>query len=749
MPHRLTIPGRLCALALLAAPASAADPLPGHSTHGEAFNEGPRQEAQLIAGTGDVDFPVTTAKPAAQRFFNQGIGQLHGFWYYEAERSFRQAARIDPDCAMAYWGMAMANVNNDNRARGFLAKTTALKDKLTEKEKLWIGALETYLRQEDSDKRDKKQRASDIIRDFDAIVQSDPADIEARAFLAWKLWHAKDQVPIPSPSAVNAILDTVFAASPYHPAHHYRIHLWDGIKPANALRSAALCGPAAPAIAHMWHMPGHIYSKLRRFDDAAWQQEASTRVDHAHMIDQFLLPDQIHNYAHNEEWLIRTWNEQGRAADAIGLARNLIAHPRHPDINTLDKARSSASYGRTRLIETLLKWDLWEEIAALPGSPWFEDAPQISHQITLHRALGIAAFFRLDQPALQAAISSLEDLQKREKKEAEKAAADTKPAAGAESGKEDGKAPAKGEKTGEKPAEKKPSPATQAAQDLKALLAAVRNQEDAPDLLAKTPTLDKTIAARALLAFGKETEATDMASKFPQDLAGHVHKAAILLACGRKDDARKAFDAAHSAAYAMDETLPAADQLKELASTFGVKTWHGPKPRRNDIGERPPLDILGPIHWHPPAAPAWEALNLDTVPVQNGVKPGTAQLVMFYLGSQCTHCVEQLNIFAAKAAAFEAAGIQLQAVSPEPPSIAGRVHEHAASDGRYPFPILCDPSLAAFKSFRAHDDFEEEALHATILIDPAGRIRWIDIGYQPFTKADFLLNEATRLLGLP
>src|SRR5438309_7620339 len=79
-------------------------PAPGHSLHGEAFNEGPRQKAYLMGGTGDVHLPVTAKTPEVQRFFNQGVGQLHGFWYFEAERSFRHAALLDADCAMAYWG---------------------------------------------------------------------------------------------------------------------------------------------------------------------------------------------------------------------------------------------------------------------------------------------------------------------------------------------------------------------------------------------------------------------------------------------------------------------------------------------------------------------------------------------------------------------------------------------------------------------------------------------------------------------
>ncbi|MDX1564361.1 MAG: hypothetical protein R3236_03095, partial [Phycisphaeraceae bacterium] len=72
----------------------------GHSYHGEAFNEGPRQKAYLMGGTGKVHFPISTESKPAQAFFNQGIGQLHGFWYFEAERSFRQVITLDPDCAM-------------------------------------------------------------------------------------------------------------------------------------------------------------------------------------------------------------------------------------------------------------------------------------------------------------------------------------------------------------------------------------------------------------------------------------------------------------------------------------------------------------------------------------------------------------------------------------------------------------------------------------------------------------------------
>ncbi|MFM7922031.1 MAG: hypothetical protein ACKPJJ_17550, partial [Planctomycetaceae bacterium] len=106
---------------------------------------------------------------------------------------------------------------------------------------------------------------------------------------------------MPSQLAVDAMIQEVLDVEPLHPVHHFRIHLWDGRKPERALQSSALGGLASPGIAHMWHMPGHIYSRLRRYHDAVWQQEASARVDHAHMMRDRVLPDQIHNFAHNTD----------------------------------------------------------------------------------------------------------------------------------------------------------------------------------------------------------------------------------------------------------------------------------------------------------------------------------------------------------------------------------------------------------------------------------------------------------------
>src|SRR5215467_948325 len=307
-----------CSLVAVCMPARAQDPatvqtvpdappqvLAGHSAHGEAFNDGPRQKAYLMKKTGNVAFPVSTKSKLAQQFFNQGVGQLHGFWYFEAERSFRQAAAIDPQCAMAYWGMAMSNTYNAKRAKLFIADAAKLKDRASKREQMWIESLANFYREEKDDKRNDSQRKKDYAKDLEAIMKAYPDDVEPKAFYCLQLWENNGGMSKADREKTDKLLNEVLAVNPLHPCHHYRIHLWNYSDDSKALNSAALGGPSGPGIAHLWHMPGHTYSVLKRYADAAWQQEASARVDHAQMMRDHVLPDQIHNYAHNNEWLIR------------------------------------------------------------------------------------------------------------------------------------------------------------------------------------------------------------------------------------------------------------------------------------------------------------------------------------------------------------------------------------------------------------------------------------------------------------
>ena len=362
----------------------------GHSMHGETFNEGPRQAAYLMEGMSNIEFDVSTSNGDAKKFFRQGVAQLHGFWYYEAERSFRQAATLDPNCAMCYWGMALANVNNRKRAEGFIDQAVKRRDSASPREQMYIDAAQKRFREKkDGKKPTKKEIAEGYSHDLEEIVLKYPEDIEAKALLALQLWeNERNDLPIVSHVAISAVLQEVFDKNPMHPAHHYRIHLWDKRGPEHALQSAAMCGPSLPGIAHMWHMPGHTYSNLHRYQDAVWQQEASARVDHAHMMRDRIMPDQIHNFAHNNEWMIRNLNKIGRVNDAVGLATNMVQLPRHPKFNSLKSG--SAKYGRERLLQTLSAYRLWKEMLAAIQAGLIEAGDDVSQQIETLRHTGIA-----------------------------------------------------------------------------------------------------------------------------------------------------------------------------------------------------------------------------------------------------------------------------------------------------------------------------------------------------------------------
>ena len=370
--------------------------LQGHSSHGDAFNEGPRQAAYLMGGTGKVNFPATTAVEQAQAFINQGVGQLHGFWYLEAERSFRQAIALDPECAIAYWGAAQAAYSNRKRAQGFLKKAVELKDKASEREQLYIDAANEYFKGETDEKKiseeDKKSKAAEYLKALESIVLKFPDDLEAKAFVAHRIWYnGREGIPVSSYLAADALINEIYQTEPLHPSHHFTIHLWDYRQPEKALASAARCGPAAPSIAHMWHMPGHIYSRLNRYEDAVYQQEASARVDHAHMMHDRVMPDEISNFAHNNEWLIRNLAYVGRVSDAVDLAKNMCSLPRHPDYNTLDKDNGSSSYGRRRLLQVLREYQLYDQAIELCQTGYLQSPDIPEEHVKVLRLLACSA----------------------------------------------------------------------------------------------------------------------------------------------------------------------------------------------------------------------------------------------------------------------------------------------------------------------------------------------------------------------
>lgn len=798
--NRLSLPLLAAGLAFTLVVRADHDTPAGQSLHGEAYNEGPRQQAHLMPGMGNVHFPIATKNPLAQKFFDQGLGQLHGFFYFEAERSFRQVAALDPFCATAYWGIAMANVNNTKRAKEFIKTAEKYQPGVSPREQQFIAALANYYRDE---KKPEKERRQEYQKALETIVKNFPTDVEAKALLAVQMWSDNSKgVPYGDKKKVDALLDPILAANPLHPANHYRIHLWDdGPRATNALVSAANDGFSAPGIAHMWHMSGHTYSALKRYSDAAWQQEASARVDHAYMMGNYVLPDQIHNFAHNNEWLIRDLNHIGAARRAIDLAKNMIELPRHPKFNTHSKG--SSNYGYQRLLETLARYELWEELLSLGGTVYLQPTENNDHEARRFHALGLASLHTGDITAGKNQIAALEALAKKVTPKPSTNAPAAKPATDA---KPEDKKPEAGRDAlprvqPEAKAAQQVGPTTKAADakpatppapkdapksdtkksapsggsgggaallaagntnaiagaiaELRILIALKEGQfVTAKEQLAKATGIPKERLARLHFAAGDKAkaeqfaqEAMKSADKQVQPLANYVD---LAYQGGKFKEAYDVFYKLRELSAEADLAAPVFRRLAPVAKDLKFAAdWRPPLTRPSDFGKRPSLASLGPFRWQPSAAPDFTLPDGEGKRVSLRQFKGKPVIVIFYLGAGCAHCIEQLVAFAPEAEAFKKAGIALLAVSTDTVEGLKFTVEKAKYNGGFPIQLAADPGLKTFKAFRAHDDFEQQPLHGTFLIDGEGLIRWQDISYQPFMETKFLLTEAQRLLNLP
>ena len=727
-------------------------PAPGHSHAGESFDDGPRQTAIIIDGTGNVNFPVTTNWSKGQQMFNQGIGQLHGFWYYEAERTFRQIAAEDPNCAMAYWGMSMANWENTKRSKGFIAKAVELKDKVSEREKLYISAQESFLADEPKDVKKRRQK---LIEDIENIIHEYPDDLEAKAILVVRLWQFSHRgIPIGSRESVDAIMQQIFKENPMHPAHHFRIHLWDGKKPVRALSSAAVLHQTAPSIAHMWHMSGHIYSKLKRYAESAYHQEASARIDHNKQSEFRVLPDTIHNYAHNNEWLIRNWHYVGKVNDSILMSKGLIDNPQHPKLNHYGKGYSSSAFGRKRLVETLEQFEQWDKILELSKTHYLEPTENEKLQAERLLVIGRTHFEKQDPNSLNnildqinERVSKYEEIKKKKTEEAKKKA--------------------ESEKKKKEEVDKIVKDAARSSEDKLKYLRPIRDElsvchellqgEKLDDERAKKIKRKKPALAMLHLKYGEKSKAKEIALQAVNDgknqvlpLATYIH---VLESMGDQSESEKQFRILQNQSSLIDiefspftRVLPIAKRLGETENWKTDKSWRG-----EDFGDNKPekLNHLGPLVYQSPSAPNFDLLCEDGTRVSLESFSGKPILLIFYLGHNCEHCVEQLNNISPFAKEFENSGIEIVAVGPEKLSELAKAHNLCSSgEEGFPFKLYSDLESGSFKDYRSYDDFEGMPLHGVFLIDKSSKLRWMDVGPEPFQDIKFLLRESKRLLSM-
>ncbi|HEY9432360.1 MAG TPA: tetratricopeptide repeat protein [Blastocatellia bacterium] len=333
--------------------------------------------ARLVDGYGNVHMPIATKSEEAQRFFDQGLALLHSFWSYEADRSFERAAQLDPECAMAQWGIAMAAVNEKRRDEA-VKRAKELAAKASERERLYIEAVEArYQGERTTIQNNGFLGASEAYQKaMRKIVAFYPDDLEAKLFLALALMSGYERDGAPKPGTVEAIalLQVTLAKDPKHlAAHHYLIHATESGKRAiDGAPSADVYGSLAPKVGHAVHMPGHTYVHVDRWDDAARAFEGSAEVDRAYIRDNKETTDHAAGpYGHNVHFLATVYGYQGRYRDAVRASQELLDATKAPD----EQKSRAALEGRISMLRALVRFEKYDEVLngkSLPDEGAFE-----------------------------------------------------------------------------------------------------------------------------------------------------------------------------------------------------------------------------------------------------------------------------------------------------------------------------------------------------------------------------------------
>lgn len=302
--------------------------------------------APMLGGLGTWHFKVTTASSRAQQFFNQGLRLMYAFNHAEAIRAFKEAARLDPACAMAAWGEALAlgpNINApltpEAHAQAFAAIQRAVKGRATasNKERALIEALALRYTADPKAERapfdaayaDAMRRAATRFPE-DADVQSIFA-ASVMDTMPWTYWN-KDGSPRPGTQEVVRTLEAVMARHPDHPgAHHFYIHMVEASEtPERGVRSADVLADLMPGAGHIVHMPSHIYLRVGRYADASAANERAIVADEDYLTQcqvQGMYPQGY--YPHNVHFLWFASSFEGRSAQAIDNARKVAEKVPH------------------------------------------------------------------------------------------------------------------------------------------------------------------------------------------------------------------------------------------------------------------------------------------------------------------------------------------------------------------------------------------------------------------------------------
>lgn len=365
--------------------------------------------APLIEGLDVMEFPVTTNNRLAQKFVNQGMVLAYGFNHAEAARSFYYATKLDPNCAMAYWGFAYvlgpnynAGMEPDNYQRAYDAVQKAkelAKNNASQKEKDLIDALsKRYVQFPVEDRGNLDLAYSNALREvynhysYDADVAALYAESLMDMF-PFDLWDEKGN-PKERTNEIIQVVNRALEIDPKHPgAHHFKIHMLEAsLHPEDALESAKIFDEGlVPGAGHLVHMPSHVYIRTGDYHKGTLANIRAVAVDSTYVAAcnaQGAYP--LAYFPHNYHFMAATAALEGNSELALKASNNVAKHSstilmKEPGWGTLQHYYSIPFYMN-------VKFGKWHEILNIEN-----EVPSLKYpSAVLNYARGLA-FLRLDK----------------------------------------------------------------------------------------------------------------------------------------------------------------------------------------------------------------------------------------------------------------------------------------------------------------------------------------------------------------
>ena len=338
--------------------------------------------APLFDDLGSHQYGISTSKPMAQRYFNQGLNLAYGFNHHEAVRAFTEATRLDPTCAMCYWGHAMALGPNINKAMddadisaAYTAAQLALQESsaVTPVERDLIAALAKRYDPQSNDNRIELDKA--YANEMRIVAGKYPDDLEVQTLFAEALmdlmpWDYYEADGTPKALTIEAIgaLESVLVKNPDHPgAIHFYIHAIEATDaPERAEPYADRLRNLVPGAGHLVHMPAHIYLRVGRYADASLANELAAAADESYINQcnaQGFYPATY--YPHNIHFLWYTSAMEGRRKTSIEAAKTLY------DVLPLDQVEEfkEVEYFVPIPLLAYARFGEWDTILAEPAPP--------------------------------------------------------------------------------------------------------------------------------------------------------------------------------------------------------------------------------------------------------------------------------------------------------------------------------------------------------------------------------------------